>query len=227
MVVNNYTTSKKLERWDHMIRHSPLKQSAGTRELPLFTPKPYRITPKSTKDIMREQNFINDSVKATKQARAARQPLNPEYDGSKDKMTRSFSMSPVRQQLPRSESTFRMYQDSTSSYNPSEYSLPPSRCVSRKSSRSTPSCRSILCSRSLVSRGVLRPQTVQEIESKERLYHNRAVKDTNSVRWWNPTTYLIQPYDAVMDPNAGRYFSRPEVKKLKSVSHPYHGNLGD
>ncbi|CBY33967.1 unnamed protein product [Oikopleura dioica] len=131
-------------------------------------------------------------------------------------MTRSFSMSPVRQQLPRSESTFRMYHESVSSYNPSEYSLPPSRCVSRKSSRSTPSCRSILCSRSLVSRGVLRPQTVEEMETKEKLYHNRSIKDTNSVRWWNPNTFLIPTYDAVRDPNAGRYFSRPEVRKLVS-----------
>ena len=86
-----------------MIRHSPLRESAGVRNVPTFTPKPYRMTPKSTKDIMREQNFINDSVRgkhmdanyrpikiycsATKKARAQRKPLNPEYDGSKGATT--------------------------------------------------------------------------------------------------------------------------------------------
>jgi len=82
-----------------MIRHSPLRESAGVQNIPSFTPKPFRLTPKSTKDIMREQNFINDSVRgkrtnanyrpitiycsATKKARAEKKPLNPDYDGSK------------------------------------------------------------------------------------------------------------------------------------------------
>ena len=57
-----------------MIRHSPLRESAGVRDIPSFTPKPYRMTPKSTKDIMREQNFINDSVRG-KQMDANYRPI--------------------------------------------------------------------------------------------------------------------------------------------------------
>merc|ERR1712176_1203931 len=65
----------------------------------------------------------------------------------------------------------------------------------------------------LVGRGILPQQETQYLEERESNYHHATVRDVNNVRWWKPTTFLIQPYVALYDRHSATHFAKKSTKE--------------
>ena len=48
-------------------------------------------------------------------------------------------------------------------------------------------------------------------------YKNHAVRDTNSIKWWRPDTFLIQPYDGTEDPG-NPYFNKEIDESYEKIN---------